>query len=516
MIFSHKGPTIFDPDSRVLAALVALMNSSIFKAFVELQVSFGSYEVGAIQACPIPELEREITDELADLGTRAWFEKMSVASASLTSSQFVIPALLIGKANQLEEGIDKWREKIRLTNDTLNVIQSMIDALTLKAYALNLQPSSDSERDSSVTSSVSYGEEEQEEEKIESLEASTQVASLVDYMFGQTLGRWDIRYATGERQPPELPAPFDPLPVCPPGMLQNTDGLPAAPADVSDDYPLRITWPGILVDDDGHTDDIVARVCDALTVIWRDRASAIEQEACDILGVRTLRDYFAEKKSGGKFFKDHLKRYSKSRRQAPIYWPLSTESGTYTLWIYYHRLDDQTLYSCVNNFMEPKLELTVNELSSLRSKTGRSSQEEKQMERLSDLEAELKDFRDELLRLAKFWKPNLNDGVQITAAPLWSLFRDKAWQKKLKQTWQSLEKGDYDWAHLAGSIWPERVLRKCHEDRSLAIAHGVEDDLWIEQKTYTKKGAKTEWKPKPFSESEISTWIETQAAEMRR
>jgi len=333
---------------------------------------------------------------------------------------------------------------------------------------------------------------------------------------GDIFGRWDIRYVTGERQMPELPDPFDPLPVCPPGMLQNVDGLPAVPADVPDDYPLRITWFGILLDNEGHSEDVVTRVRDALSVIWGDRASAIEQEACDILGVSTLRDYFAEKKSGGKFFKEHLKRYSKSRRQAPIYWPLSTESGTYTLWVYYHRLDDQILYSCVNDFVEPKLELTVNELSSLRSKSGRSSQEEKQLERLSDLEDELKDFRDELLRLAKFWKPNLNDGVQITAAPLWKLFRNKAWQKKLKQTWGSLEKGDYDWAHLAYSIWPERVLRKCHEDRSLAIAHGVEDDLWIEQEVSTKKGAKMEWKPKTMSESEISTWIETKAAEIRR
>ena len=149
-------------------------------------------------------------------------------------------------------------------------------------------------------------------------------------------GRWDIRYATGERQPPELPDPFDPLPVCPPGMLQNADGLPAAPADVPDDYPLPITWPGILVSDPGHPEDIVTRVRDALAVIWRDRGAAIEQEACEILGVRTLRDYFAEKKSGGKFFKDHLKRYSKSRRQAPSTGPYppspaTTPSGSTTI-----------------------------------------------------------------------------------------------------------------------------------------------------------------------------------------
>ena len=183
------------------------------------------------------------------------------------------------------------------------------------------------------------------------------------------------------------------------------------------------------------------------------------------------------------FFDSHLSRYSVSRRQAPIYWPLQTPSGSYTLWVYYHRLTEQTIYTCVNDFLEgPKGKITeVSEtLMSLRNKNSRSSAEEKEFIRLTDLEAELKDFLDELLRLAKFWKPNLNDGVQITAAPLWKLFQHKQWQKKLKQTWEKLENGDYDWAHLACSIWPERVLKKCHTDRSLAIAHDVEDDFWEE------------------------------------
>ena len=305
----------------------------------------------------------------------------------------------------------------------------------------------------------------------ESEEATT---SLISYILGAAFGRWDIRYATGERQPPELPDPFDPLPVCPPGMLQNAEGLPAAPSDVPDDYPLRITWPGILVSDPGHPEDIVARVRDAFAVIWGDRSAAIEQEACEILGVRTLPDYFAEKKSGGKFFKDHLKRYSKSRRQAPIYWPLSTESGTYTLWIYYHRLDDQTLYSCIANFVVPKIEQIENDLSRLQQlqQAGQTdAQTSDEVAKLNDLLKELRNFQDELKRLAPIWKPNLNDGVQITAAPLWPLFRNKAWQKKLKETWTKLEKGDYDWAHLAYSIWPDRVKEKCKKDKSLAIAH---------------------------------------------
>ncbi|MFM7471405.1 MAG: type II restriction endonuclease subunit M, partial [Nodosilinea sp.] len=73
------------------------------------------------------------------------------------------------------------------------------------------------------------------------------------------------------------------------------------------------------------------------------------------------------------------------------------------------------------------------------------------------------------------YKPNLNDGVQITAAPLWPLFGLKKWQTKLKDTWKKLEKGDYEWAHLAYSIWPDRVREKCKGDRSLAIAHDLEE-----------------------------------------
>ena len=98
-------------------------------------------------------------------------------------------------------------------------------------------------------------------------------------------------------------------------------------------------------------------------------------------------------------------------------------------------------------------------------------------------------MRDELLRVAQFWKPNLNDGVQITAAPLWRLFQHKPWQKRLRETWEKLEAGDYDWAHLANSIWPSRVRDKCKTDKSLAIAHGLED-LYQEPKGAPKRRAR--------------------------
>lgn len=69
--------------------------------------------------------------------------------------------------------------------------------------------------------------------------------------------------------------------------------------------------------------------------------------------------------------------------------------------------------------------------------------------------------------------------VRITAAPLWPLFRHEPWQKVLKDTWAKLEKGDYDWAHLAMAYWPDRVSDKCKADKLLAIAHNLEH-LYVE------------------------------------
>ena len=46
-----------------------------------------------------------------------------------------------------------------------------------------------------------------------------------------------------------------------------------------------------------------------------------------------------------------------------------------------------------------------------------------------------------VLKIAPAWQPNHDDGVQITAAKLWLLFRHKPWQKILKETWAKLEKG---------------------------------------------------------------------------
>ena len=332
-------------------------------------------------------------------------------------------------------------------------------------------------------------------------ELAEHVSSLAGYAFGCAFGRWDIRYATGEQAAPELLDPFAALPVCPPGQLQNTQGLPAGPEDVPASYPVRIPWDGILVDDSNHLLDIERRVREVIEIIWSGqegaRAQAIEHEACDILGVKTLRDYFRKPAS---FFADHLKRYSKSRRQAPIYWQLSAGSGSYSAWLYYHRFTQDTLYRVLRDFVEPRIQQAEREQFEIESQGALSGDSATRLQEAQSLLQDLRLFKSELELVAPLWNPNLNDGVIINHSILWRITPYTPWQKKCKECWDKLVKGDYDWAHLAFHLWPERVIRKCTTDRSLAIAHGLEERLWQE----TNNGS---WLQRQVSDAELQALL---------
>ena len=308
--------------------------------------------------------------------------------------------------------------------------------------------------------------------------------SMLSYAFGALFGRWDITCVTEGKGVQLSTDLFAALPACSPGMLLNKQGLPVRREEISKTYPLRVPAAGIIVDDRNHNLDVEGCIRAILETIWGAAAESIEFELCEILDAKSLRDYFA-RNSG--FFANHLERYSRSRRKAPIYWPLSTTSGSYTLWAYYPSLSSQTLYTAINDFVDPKLKQVGADVTALRNKgSARSRDDEKQFEALQAFELELIELRDTLLKLAPTYKPNHDDGVQISAAPLWPLFRHKSWQKVLKETWTKLEKGDYDWAHLAMNYWPARVREKCKTDKSLAIAHGLED-LYIEPEAKPKK-----------------------------
>ena len=347
-------------------------------------------------------------------------------------------------------------------NEELSKIQIEIDELVFNLYGFN-----EADRASALGSFSSTVEDTDETEDTDdsevtdsitgdnSVTAIDQTDGLLSWSVGVAFGRFDWRLATGERAAPPEPEPVDRLPLKSPGMLPD------------DTEPFH-AHSGILLDDQGHPNDLAHLIEEALAHIKAPVPADVRRWL--------QRD----------FFPLHLKQYSKSRRKAPIYWPLSTSSGSYTLWLYYPSLTAQTLFIAVNDFIEPKLKQVEQDVSSLRAKgSARSRDEEKNFEAFQALELELIELRDTLLQIAPTYRPNHDDGVQITGAPLWQLFRHKPWQTILKDTWAKLEKGDYDWAQQAMNYWPDRVRKKCKTDKSLAVAHGL-DDLYIKPESQQK------------------------------
>jgi hypothetical protein len=484
-VFGHKGPAAFvENDLELeLLELCAILNSRPFGYLLALQLArihlAQSYEVGLIQQTPLPNLSPENTRCLATLARHAWSIKHSIDTASETSHAFRLPALLQVQGESLTARALAWAERVCESNAKLARIQAEIDEHVFNLYGIS---SSDREKMLETVQGVDEGEadtdyEDEENEEIAQVDATELIAQFVSYAVGLAFKRFDIALALGRCPLPPEPDPFAPLPVCSPGMLVQTNGLPAESQDISGDYPIHISLSGILVDDEGHPDDIIGGIRQALEAIWPGAAAEVEQEACDLLGVRSLRDYIS--RSGG-FFANHLKRYSKSRRKAPLYWQLSTASGSYSVWVHYPRLTDQTLYTIVNRYIAPKIEDVQRSIVRIEEDLPNASGAE--TARLRDalhthrkLLDELQEMQQELLRVAALpYKPNLNDGVLINAAPLSKLFQHRAWAKDCADCWKKLENGDYDWAHLAYSIWPQRVRDTCKRDKSLAIAHGLE------------------------------------------
>ena len=503
--FSDKGPCIIPLNKTTPTYLLGVFNSDLFRGLVHAQSQGGCFETGVLKFLPWSEPDKTVQEGVEFAAKAAWKAKARVFSMFETDTRFISPMLANGSSIA-----DCHATSVQIINAANAETASKAFEIS-SAIAGLFGLSNTSFEDLDV-----YENDHEVKEAAEFIESPmTLTAALASFAFGSAFGRWDIRYATGEQAAPELPDPFAPLPVCPPGQLQNAQGLPLGKDEVGRmkdeggwDYPIEIPWDGILVDDPNHPLDLERRVREVIEIIWSGQeggptAEAIEHEACEILGVKSLRDYF--RKPAG-FFADHLKRYSKSRRQAPIYWPLSTASGSYTLWIYYHRLTPDTLYKCiemVQKKMEDDVEPAIHRLRTMIAAEEAGTRERKQLADAESLLDELREFHADLTHWAPRWKPNLNDGVQITASPLWKLFRLPKWQKTLKETWQKLEKGDYDWAHLAHALWPDRVREKCKHDRSLAIAHDLEALCEIQAPVPKKKrAAKKAAKKAPKNPSE--------------
>ncbi len=458
------------------------------------------FQASMIQNLPTPEIDLVIANRMKDLIESEFNQRKKTAMQYEPFQEFSLPALL---GNNEFNDTDWSRYSLLGPDLELAVAQSMeLDANQLEELTRDIRESLEMQYSSSQTDE-DYPDEESSEDELATVQfiddsTTTRNVELISYLVGLLLGRWDARFALHPELIPDLPGAFDPLPVCPPASLVNVDGLPAFrgqivseawlrarpdaitlpemvgdqvvskdgqlhPATISDEeYPIRIAWEGILVDDPDHPDDIVTRSHEVLELLFPGRGEAVEQEACQVLGVKNLREYFRKPGAGG-FWMDHVKRYSKSRRKAPIYWLLQSSRKNYALWLYYHRLDKDLLFKALTQYVEPKIRLEEEHLKSIRAQRGQFGTGGKQakeldqaMDRQADLLLELEDFRDKLRRAADLGlEPDLNDGVVLNIAPLWELV---PWNEA-KKYWQELLEGKHEWSSIGKQLKAKGLVK---------------------------------------------------------
>jgi hypothetical protein len=423
---TREGKAIIPEKPEDLWFLLAYLNSSLVRYFVDVTTGLHK-QSGAVGMIPIPSFSKSVKTSLANIAQEAAFAAHKSLTRDESSRLFISISGILSHDNQLE--IDVYKK---------------IDDII--ADALGLDPDDRKQ----------IGENR----PVIPLHFSPSSYDLLAYSVGCAFGRWDVRYATGDRSAPEAPDPFAPLPISAPGALSSADGLPLRKSPPG--YPLSVDWDGILVDDPQHDDDIIQRVRDVFELLWQRRAEEIERELCVFLGIKDLRDYFRKPASGG-FWTDHVKRYSKSRRKAPIYWALRSSNGNYGVLLYYHRLDKDILFKVLLNYVEPKLRLEQNNLDQLRQQratagaTGREAKQlERQLEKQESFLSELHDFRDKLKRAADLnLEPDLNDGVVLNIAPL----RELVPWTEAKKYWKELTEGKYEWSTISKQLRERGLVR---------------------------------------------------------
>jgi hypothetical protein len=472
-IFSVGGKMAFACDNDDPLPWLAIFNSRAFDcliAFFAGKVGGVQYEVGLIQVVPVPVLSHEDSALLAGLARKAWSLKRSLDTRVETSRVFSLPALLQFRSSNASIGALEWGKNVDSIESELAQIQSGIDIRCFELYglgeadriAITESLSASVADDGSGADADSADVDNDNNDETESAYDSEKLTvELLSWFVGVAFGRFDVRLATGQRVLPTEPEPFDPLPMRSAGMLPEVDAE-------------SLARPEILVDDQGHASDIQTIIVGAMV-----RTGCAEQ--------RDLRTWL-----GRTFFPLHIKMYSTSNRKAPIYWQLATPSASYSVWLYIHSFTKDTLYKVQNDFAQPKVIHEERKLDLMRNEQGAGAKaaERQAIAAQESFIQELRAFVEELKRVAPLWNPNLDDGAIINFAPLWRLVPQyRPWQKELKATWDELCEGNYDWAHLAIHLWPERVVPKCSTDRSLAIAHGLEEVFWVE-------GTDGKWKPR--------------------
>jgi len=197
---------------------------------------------------------------------------------------------------------------------------------------------------------------------------------------------------------------------------------------------------GIALIDEGHSDDATSRVRDILDKILNVKES---KELINVIG-GNLRKFFMN----DFFIKYHIPMYKKR----PVYWLLQTAKKNYGFYIYNLKFNQDTLYSLIQKYIVPRINLEKSRLKDIyyKKETASTPKEEREMKKLigksEEFLEELELFKQDIQEVIDTgFKPDIDDGVILNMASLYKLI---PW-KEPEKYYKNLQMGQYEWAHVS-------------------------------------------------------------------
>lgn len=247
------------------------------------------------------------------------------------------------------------------------------------------------------------------------IDKKTMAQEMVMELVGMAFGRWDTAFAKGEKAIPAFGDVFDALPFMP-VVSQGEEPCPAQLAVPSD---------GIMTNEEESPLCLASHVREVMILLWGDRADDMEYELCQLIGCKSLQAYLS---SPTGFFDYHFKRYTKSRRKAPIYWLLASEDGTVDYWIYYPKLNKNTLPQLIIQLREKGEQLRT------RLNAALTAHDKTQETQVRAEQEQVEGMMEKLNRIIEAgYVPNHDDGVPVTAAPLQHLAASRLWRTECEK-----------------------------------------------------------------------------------
>lgn len=401
MTFESKGPVIFLKEMSFFSSLFYLLNTKVSERCLQALAPTLDFSEGAISRIPTLFVndDNDDIDKCIEISQKDWnsFEE----SWDYISSP-LLKVNTIGEIKKVYHVLQKQNgEKI----SELTKIEEEINRVVILAYNLEDELAyTVPKEDITLTCNphYRYGSKKSEEE-LESLLLQDTMKELISYATGCMFGRYSL-------DKPGL-------------ILANAQDKMERYLEMIPEPSFRPDKSGILpiTEEDDFTDDLTNQFKAFLKVSFGEEHFEENLRFVEEAIGKDIRSFFLKD-----FYKDHLKRYKKR----PIYWMITSPSGSLRALIYLHRYNKDTVSVFLNDYLRPyqsklgaKEKLQQQTLESGSASAAEKARAQKALDKLQKVHRELEEWeRDVVYPLAtQRIELDLDDGVKVNYGKLGSI-----------------------------------------------------------------------------------------------